>query len=64
MFLNVNDVMKLFDVSKAYAYRLIIDLNKQLEEQGYRTIRGKVPRQYVLDCFYIKEDKLNVSIQR
>ena len=64
MFLNVKDIMKLFGVSQAYAYRLIVDLNKSLEDKGYRVIRGKVPKQFVYENFYItdKEEK-DVRIQ-
>lgn len=64
MFLNVRDIMKLFGVSQAYAYRLIVDLNKSLEDKGYRVIKGKVPKQFVYENFYItdKEEK-NVRIQ-
>lgn len=56
--------MKLFGVSQAYAYRLIVDLNKSLEDKGYRVIKGKVPKQFVYENFYItdKEEK-NVRIQ-
>lgn len=65
MFLNAKDIMVLFGVSQAYAYRLISDLNDCLEEKGYRTIKGKIPKKYVFEKFYITEqEESNVSLQR
>ena len=37
---KVNDVMEIMGVSKGFAYKLIRNLNKELEEKGYLTVSG------------------------
>ncbi|WP_215650845.1 DNA-binding protein [Dorea formicigenerans] len=36
------------------------DLNKELEEQGYLTLRGKVPTKYFVKRFYGVEDTCEI----
>lgn len=48
-FLRAADVAKLLDVSVSMGYRLIRQFNGELKQKGYTTLRGRVPRQYVLD---------------
>ena len=45
-YLIVDDVATMLNVSRAKAYQIIRILNKQLEEQGKITIRGRVNRKY------------------
>lgn len=45
------DVMQIMDYSKSKAYKVIADLNKELEERGYLTRRGMVPKRYFNDRF-------------
>lgn len=45
-FLNAQDVAEYLEVSKSMAYKLIQQLNRELKEQGYITIAGKVSRVY------------------
>ena len=46
-FLNAQDVAEYLEVSKSMAYKLIQQLNRELKEQGYITIAGKVSRVYI-----------------
>ena len=65
MFLNVKDIMDMFGVSQSHAYRVIVDLNNLLEKKGFRTIKGKVPRKFVFENYYINEHEVNhVNLQR
>ena len=48
-FMRVEDVAKELDVSKSYAYKIVQELNKELEAKGYITISGRVNRQYFLE---------------
>ncbi len=45
-FLNAQDVAEYLEVSISMAYKLIQQLNRELKEQGYITIAGKVSRVY------------------
>ena len=42
------------------AYEIIGNLNKELEEQGYLTLRGKVPTKYFVKRFYGVEDTCEI----
>lgn len=45
-FLYVADVMELFGCSKSMAYRVIAELNRELENKGFLYVRGRVSRKY------------------
>ena len=51
-FLFADDIVKLLNISRASAYRLIKKLNSELSEQGFFTIAGRVPRKYFEEKFY------------
>lgn len=44
--LRAKEIAEILDVSEGYAYRLIRELNKELQKQGFRTISGRVSRSY------------------
>ena len=43
---DVKDVMEILGVGETYAYKVIKTLNKELEESGYLTVRGRVNAKY------------------
>ncbi len=45
-FLTAEDVSAALDISQSHAYRIIVQLNEELEKKGYHTVRGKVDRHY------------------
>ena len=51
-FIRAEDVAKELDISKAYAYKMIQQMNKELREKGYLTIAGRINRQYFAERFY------------
>ena len=64
-FICAEEVAQELSVSKPYAYKLIKQLNKELEEKGFITIRGRVSRQYFEERIYgvRKEEQNYASIQ-
>ena len=46
MIMGVEEVMRELSISRPYAYRVIRMLNAEMEEKGYRTMKGKVSRSY------------------
>ncbi|MBC5729238.1 hypothetical protein H8S34_00110 [Pseudoflavonifractor sp. NSJ-25] len=50
--LGAEDVMVLLSVKKSSAYEVIRQLNEELREKGYLTVRGKVPEKYLRERFY------------
>jgi len=56
MYYGAEEVAELLRISKAKSYAIIRDLNKELEQKGFITISGKVPRKYLEErCYGIAE---------
>ena len=51
-FMRADEVARELEVSKSYAYKLIQQLNGELQEKGYITITGRVNRQYFRERLY------------
>ena len=64
-FMRAEEVARELEVSKSYAYKLIQQLNGELQEKGYITIAGRVNRQYFRERLYEtsqrKEGNTNVN---
>ena len=52
IFMRANEVAEELGVSVAYAYKLIRELNVELQKQGYITINGRVSRKYFTEKLY------------
>ncbi len=44
--------MEILGVSDGMAYRIIRQLNEELEAKGFHTVAGRVSRQYFEECYY------------
>ena len=44
--MNAEDIAKELSCSKSHAYKIVKELNKELEEQGYITMAGRIPRAF------------------
>lgn len=54
MLLNVEQVKELLKVPQATAYQVIRDLNKELNNKGYLTIRGRVEETYLRERYRLE----------
>lgn len=52
IFIRANEIAEALNVSEGMAYKLIRQMNAELEEQGYITVRGRVSRKYFQEKFY------------
>ena len=53
IFMRVDEVAKVLDVSESYAYKIIKKLNKELAEKGKIVVSSRVKRKYFyqrIDC--------------
>ena len=50
--MNAYDVAMELGVSKGHAYKLIRQLNEELEASGYIVVSGKIPRAFWEKKFY------------
>ena len=63
-FMSAMEVAEELGVSKAYAYKVIRELNEELRSKGFQTVSGRINRIYFKERFYLagKEVKKDVSI--
>lgn len=50
IFMGVDEVAEVLDVSESYVYKIIKKLNKELAEKGKIVVSGRVNRKY----FYLR----------
>lgn len=55
IFMRVDEVAKVLDVSESYAYKIMKQLNKELVEKNKIVVSGRVNRKY----FYERIDYIN-----
>ena len=66
MYLSVEDIAELFELSVSFAYRVVERMNADLASKNYYVILGRVPTRYVEDKIYgleHVEQYLNESYQ-
>lgn len=50
--MTAQDVVDILGVSKGHAYKIIRQLNRELEDSGYIVVSGKIPKAYWNRKFY------------
>lgn len=51
-FIRVEEVARELDISVSHAYKIMRQLNRELEEKGFLTVAGRVNRQYFHERLY------------
>ena len=49
LYLSAAEVGEIMDCSESHAYKIIQQLNKELEGRGYITRPGRIPRRYLFE---------------
>lgn len=52
IYFDANDIAQLLGTSQGFAYKLIRKLNKELSDNGYITVAGKVSAKYFKEKYY------------
>ncbi len=52
IYITANELSEMLGVSAGHAYKIIRRLNKELENDGYIVIAGKVPKRYFEKRWY------------
>lgn len=52
VFIKAAEVATMMDISRAYTYRIVRQLNAELEAKGILTIDGRTNRKYFLERCY------------
>lgn len=53
--LKVNDVAKICNISIGTAYRIMREVNKEMQKNGYITIRGRVNKKFLFKKLGIED---------
>ena len=56
---KVDEVKELLNVKEGKAYQIMKRLNKELEDQGFITIQGRVPLDYLKERFNLCDEDIN-----
>lgn len=64
LFIKADEIAKELGVSKAYAYKMLREMNKELEEKGFWVIPGRISRVYFKKKLYgiVQEEEINASL--
>lgn len=57
VFIKAEEIADELGVSKPYAYKLVRQMNDELEQRGFITIAGRVSRKYYQEKIYGTEKK-------
>lgn len=52
LFVTAGEIAKELGISKPFAYKLVRQMNEELEAKGFLTISGRVSRKYYEEKFY------------
>ena len=52
IYLTASEIQDLLGVSRAKAYRIVKDLNEELEAKNYIVIPGRIPRKFFGEKYY------------
>lgn len=63
MLVDVNQVMIILNCGKSRAYNSIKQLNKELQKDGYLTIQGRVPAEYLAKRYKLNENEVRKQIE-
>lgn len=62
LFMRVNEVAEVMDVSESYAYKIIRRLNKELKKTGCITMNGRIDRKFFYDNFYSTRENREILL--
>ena len=51
-YVTASEIMRVLGVGRTKAYEIVKELNHSLDEEGFNTLRGKVPTRYFQRKYY------------
>lgn len=52
LFIKAIEIAEIMGKSKSYGYKVVRELNKELENKGFMIVEGQTNRQYFYERFY------------
>lgn len=62
MLLRADDVKQILNVSKPMSYKVIRILNEELKKDGYLTIQGRIPADYLATRYKLDEEEIKKQV--
>ncbi|KWZ77962.1 hypothetical protein [Anaerococcus tetradius] len=62
MLLRADDVKQILNVSQAMSYKVIRILNEELKKDGYLTIQGRIPADYLATRYKLDEEEIKKQV--
>lgn len=59
--MTANDVAQALGISKGHAYKIVRELNNELEAKGFIVVAGKIPRAFWDKKFYNVNSELKMA---
>lgn len=53
MYISAEEIMEITGMGRSTAFAAVAKMNKELAEMGKYTVRGKVPRRFFQEKFYL-----------
>lgn len=68
LFIKAIEIAEIMGKSKSYGYKVVRELNKELENKGFMIVEGQTNRQYFYERFYgvihERSDEKDASISK
>lgn len=52
LYFTAKEVQEMLGVSRAKSYRILKELNAELEAKGYIVVSGKIPKKFLAEKYY------------
>ncbi len=52
LYFTAKEVQEMLGVSRAKAYKILKELNTELEAKGYIVVSGKIPKKFLAEKYY------------
>ena len=62
LFMRVEEVAEVMEVSVAYAYKIIRQMNEELKKTGCITLQGRIDRKFFYEHFYSSRDQRGLAM--
>lgn len=64
MFVRANDVKDILKVSRSMGYKVIRNLNTELEDKGFLTVQGRIPIEYLCERYMLDEEEVKAFMNK
>ncbi|RVU54651.1 transcriptional regulator [Anaerosphaera multitolerans] len=56
--IKVEDVAEILNISLSMSYKVMAEVNRELKQKGFMTIRGRVPEEYIRKRYNLLDEEV------